>query len=99
MASRLKSQKLNTQQLLRYFIEHYGDQYTDDNPNFPKPTEEAFNTIGERLIMISTPYQTLLMTIRRIYRWDNPSETARYLVAYVVLWLMNYITGAAVGHI
>ena len=49
--------------------------------------------------MISTPYQTLLMTIRRIYRWDNPSETATYLVAYVILWLMNYMIGGAVGPI
>ena len=46
--------------------------------------------------MTSTPYQMALMKIRRIYRWDDPSETAKYLIAYVFLWAVNYITGAAV---
>jgi len=49
--------------------------------------------------MISTPYQTVLMGIRRIYRWDDPTETAKFLAAYVILWLMSYMTGAAVGSI
>ncbi len=39
------------------------------------------------------------MGIRRIYRWDDPTETAKFLAAYVILWLMSYMTGAAVGSI
>ncbi|KAL8668318.1 MAG: hypothetical protein Q9168_007047, partial [Polycauliona sp. 1 TL-2023] len=85
-----------TQWLLRYHLEHYGDQYIDQNPNLPTPSEEAINTSVERLIMTSTPYQMLLMQIRHIYRWDNPTQTAKYLAAYVVCWAMNYISGAAI---
>lgn len=39
----------------------------------------------------------LLMKIRHIYRWDDPTETGQYLAAYVFLWAINYISGAAVG--
>ena len=90
-------QLLSTTKLLRYHLEHYGDQYIDQNPNLPTPSEEALNTSAERLIMTSTPYQMLLMKIRHIYRWDNPTETAKYLAAYTFLWVVNYLSGAAVG--
>lgn len=88
---------LSITKLLRYHLEHYGDQYIDQNPNLPTPSEEALNTSAERLIMTSTPYQILLMKIRHIYRWDNPTETAKYLAAYTFLWTINYLSGAAVG--
>ena len=70
--------------------------YIDENSNLPMPSEEALNTSIERLLMTSTPYQMLLMKIRHVYRWDDPSETAKYLIAYVFLWAINYITGATV---
>ncbi|KAL8869908.1 MAG: hypothetical protein Q9174_003920 [Haloplaca sp. 1 TL-2023] len=82
--------------LFRYYLEHYGDQYIDANPNLPTPSEEALNTSVQRLLMTSTPYQMLFMQARRIYRWDNPSMTAKYLAAYVLLWALNYLSGAAI---
>ncbi|KAL8659790.1 MAG: hypothetical protein Q9202_006940 [Teloschistes flavicans] len=82
--------------LLRYQIEHYGDRYIDANPNLPTPSEEALNTTVERLIMTSTPYQMLLMKVRHVYRWDDPSKTAKYLAAYTLLWAFDYISGAAI---
>lgn len=51
----------------------------------------------ERLVMISTPYQMLLMKIRQIYRWDNRTETAMYLAAYTFLWAADYLAGACVS--
>ena len=83
-------------QFLRYYAEQYGDQYIDQDPDLPTPSEEAINTSIERLIMASTPYQVLLMKIRHIYRWDDPAYTAKYLAAYTLLWTVNYITGATV---
>lgn len=51
----------------------------------------------ERLVMISTPYQMLLMKIRHIYRWNNRTETALYLGAYLFLWAADYLAGAFVS--
>ncbi|KAL8899512.1 MAG: hypothetical protein Q9207_006164 [Kuettlingeria erythrocarpa] len=79
---------------LRFYVEHYGDQYIDRNPNLPEPSQEAINTSLERLVMTSTPYQMLMMKVRHIYRWDNRRETALYLTAYAFLWAFNYLAGA-----
>lgn len=48
--------------------------------------------------MTSMPYQVVLMRIRHIYCWDNPTETALWLAGYVFFWAMNQLTGAAVRH-
>jgi hypothetical protein len=45
----------------------------------------------ERLIVATSPFQELIMTIRRVYRWEYPSETIKYLVIYLVLWYLNLL--------
>ena len=47
--------------------------------------------------MTSTPYQSALMKIRRIYRWDDPMETGVYLASYLFLWAFDHLLGAAVS--
>lgn len=39
------------------------------------------------------------MTIRRIYRWENPGETLKYLVTYYTLWLFNLVLPGFVSFI
>lgn len=46
--------------------------------------------------MTSMPYQVVLMRIRRIYRWEDPTETAIWLTGYLLCWAFNQLTGAAV---
>ena len=93
----MRKSELNDKQLLRYYVELYGDQYIDRNPNLPDPSEEAINTSIERLVMTSTPYQVLLMKVRHVYRWENKLETALYLVTYTFLWAMEYLAGTIVS--
>ena len=47
--------------------------------------------------MTSTPYQVVLVKIRRIYRWDDPVETSIYLVSYLFLWAIDHLLSAAVS--
>jgi hypothetical protein len=63
----------------------------------PPMTKDAIISSIERLILTSTPFQTVLMKIRHVYRWEDPMETAIYLVLYFALWAVNYLTGAAVN--
>lgn len=46
--------------------------------------------------MASMPYQVLLMKIRHIYRWDDPAETALWLMSYIIAWAVGHLGGAAV---
>lgn len=52
----------------------------------------------ERLLIASTPLQEMVMTARRVYRWEVPSETAKYLFIYLTLWIFNLLLPGAVSH-
>jgi hypothetical protein len=51
----------------------------------------------ERLIVATSPFQELIMTTRRVYRWEKPAETSKYLVIYIVLWYFNLLLPGVVG--
>ena len=86
-------------QLARFYARQYGDQYIDESPNLPPATEEAINTGLERLLMASMPFQVLLMQIRHLYRWEDPTETALWFAGYIICWAVGQLGGAAVSRI
>lgn len=45
----------------------------------------------ERLIVATSPFQEFIMTTRRVYRWELPAETSKYLAIYLVLWYFNLL--------
>jgi hypothetical protein len=51
----------------------------------------------ERLIVATSPFQEFVMTTRRVYRWESPAETTKYLVIYLVLWYMNLLLPGVVS--
>lgn len=51
----------------------------------------------ERLIIATSPFQELIMTTRRVYRWEAPMETTKYLVIYITLWYLNLILPGVVS--
>ena len=52
----------------------------------------------ERVLVASTPWQELIMHIRRIYRWDNTNETLTYLIIFLLLWAINCVASAIVSN-
>ena len=53
----------------------------------------------ERFLVASAPIQELIMTARRVYRWEDPSKTAKYLAIYSVLWYFNLLLPGCVSAI
>lgn len=45
----------------------------------------------ERLLVASAPFQTLAMSVRRVYRWENKNETLKYLCIYILLWIFDIV--------
>lgn len=45
----------------------------------------------ERLIVASSPFQEFIMTTRRVYRWENRTETTKYLLIFLTLWGLNLL--------
>lgn len=83
-------------QLTRWSAEQYLDLHIENTSSLPKGSEDAINTSVERLVMTSMAYQTALMHIRHIYRWDNVNETAMYMSAYILLLMLGHVSGGTV---
>ena len=77
--------------MLLYYAQLYGGQYIGYGSDPPEPTKETIMPNVERLLIASAPWQEFAMTTRRVYRWENPSETLKYLGIYLVLWYFNLL--------
>lgn len=80
-----------SQHLLLVYAHRYGGQYIGYGSSPPKPSKETIMPNIERLIVASAPFQELLMTTRRVYRWEDTMETTKYLLIYIALWYLNLL--------
>lgn len=65
-------------------------QYIDDFEELPFDIDILRKHV-ERLIIVSASLQVFVLDIRRIYRWENPWRTSRWLISYLFLWYKSYI--------
>ena len=80
-----------------FYLEHYGQSYTGPSADLPGPTEAALAAAFERVVLTSAPFQDLFMHMRRIAHWEDPGESAIYMVAYLTLLYYDYILRAGVS--
>lgn len=73
------------------YAHRYGRHYIGYGSEPPVPCKETIMPSVERLIVATCPFQQSIMTTRRIYRWERPSETGKFLLVYVVLWYLNLL--------
>ena len=84
-------------QLVLRYAEKYGAQYIGSFAEPPPASQETVSASIERLIVATTPWQEVIMAIRRIYRWESTRETSMYLTVFLVLWAVNCVSPAIVG--
>lgn len=75
--------------LALYGFQNAAVNYIDPSNEVPYDREVLITTI-ERLLLTTHTYQNWWMRVRRIYRWEDPSLTAKWLIAYPILWYFNY---------
>lgn len=79
-------------------IQRCADRYIDDidQKTFDiKDLTLAF----ERFAYSSSHLQSWLGEVRRVYRWEDPKRTAKWLCIYTVLWYFQYLGAFAYGFI
>ncbi|KAL8874301.1 MAG: hypothetical protein Q9174_000341 [Haloplaca sp. 1 TL-2023] len=76
--------------LLLWHSQDFSAQYIDDFDDLPFDRDSLQLHI-ERLISASAPWQEFFMSIRSVYRWEKPRNTAKWLAVYVVLWYYQYL--------
>jgi hypothetical protein len=62
----------------------------------PVPDRKLLASVAERLIVASTPLQSLVMKLWSVSHWDNPTESAAYMGLYFFLLFFSYLTRALV---
>lgn len=85
-------------QLALLYAEKYGGQYIGSFAEPPPASQETMSASIERVLVASTPWQEVIMHIRRIYRWDNTNETLTYLIIFLLLWVINCVASAIVSN-
>ncbi|OCT49723.1 hypothetical protein CLCR_07234 [Cladophialophora carrionii] len=65
----------------------------------PMPDRKLLASSVERLIVDSTPLQTIVMKLRNISHWEDPRESFGYMTLYFFLLFYSYITRALILYI
>ena len=84
--------------VLVYYTQDFSAQYIDDFDELPFDIP-TFRGHVERTVMASTPWQSWLMRVRAVYRWEDPSFTGKWLALYIVLWYTEHLVGFVWGYI
>ncbi|KAH8595894.1 hypothetical protein B0O99DRAFT_145228 [Bisporella sp. PMI_857] len=71
---------------LRFYAEKYGAQYIEYGSSPPKPSKQTLVPNIERLLIASAPIQVFIMSVRRVCRWEDQSETLKFLGLYLIFW-------------
>ena len=78
--------------MLLYHSRRFTAQYIDDFNDLPFDVDTLARTV-ERLVMASAPWQAWYMSVRKVYRWEDPVLTGRWLLLSIVLWYTEHIVG------
>ena len=79
-------------------MQDFSAQYVDDFDELPYDVDSIRRHI-ERIVIASAPWQAWAMDVRSVYRWEQPWTTAKWLIAYVVLWSTDHIIGFLYAYI
>ena len=45
----------------------------------------------ERILIASSPWQSWFLSLRRLYRWEDPAETKKWFAIWFFIWYLDYI--------
>jgi hypothetical protein len=84
--------------LALYYTQGFAAQYIDD---FEEPVfdVEDFARIVERISMSSAPWQAWLIGVRRVYTWEDPKRTSKWMALFWILWYTEHIMGFLYAYI
>jgi hypothetical protein len=84
--------------LALYYTQGFTAQYIDD---FEEPVFDIqdFARIVERISMSSAPWQAWLIDVRRVYTWEDPERTSKWMILFWTLWYTEHIMGFLYAYI
>ncbi len=77
---------------LIYYTQDFSAHYIDDFDDLPFSVDSSRH-YTERIVMASAPWQSWAMSVRSVYRWEDPKTTGKWFALYVLLWYTNHVIG------
>ncbi|KAL2037723.1 hypothetical protein N7G274_009448 [Stereocaulon virgatum] len=74
---------------LIYYTQDFSTQYIDDFDELPFDIDSSRHYL-ERLLIASAPWQSWAMSVRAVYRWEDPKVTGRWLALYLFIWYTEH---------
>ncbi|KAL8693187.1 MAG: hypothetical protein Q9218_001931 [Villophora microphyllina] len=84
--------------LVLWYTQDFSSQYIDDFDQLPFDVDSLRMHV-QRLVVASGPWQTFFMDVRKVYRWEDPRYTAKWLAVYLILWYTQHVMGFLYGYI
>ena len=84
--------------LTLYYTQGFTAQYVDDFEDPPFDVQDLAGIV-ERISMTSAPWQAWLMDVRRVFIWEDPKRTAKWMALYWLLWYTEHIVGFVYAYI
>ncbi|KAI4226182.1 MAG: hypothetical protein L6R36_003363 [Xanthoria steineri] len=85
-------------QYMLFHTQDFTGQYIDDFDELPFDIDSLRLQV-ERLTISSAPWQAFFMDMRSIYRWEDPTNTAKWLAVYISLWYTQHLLGFVYGYV
>lgn len=77
-------------QLVVWYTQDFSAQYIE--PSGPLPfNADTLRHHAERVAVASAPWQSWLMSVRSVFRWEEPRVTGKWLALFLFLWHTNLI--------
>ncbi|KAF2237280.1 hypothetical protein EV356DRAFT_481146 [Viridothelium virens] len=73
-----------------YYSQDFTSQYIDDFNTLPFNQDTLVRHV-ERLVMVSAPWQEWFLNVRRVYRWEDPQKTGKWLAIMLTVWYYNHM--------
>ncbi|KAL9094415.1 MAG: hypothetical protein Q9165_003265 [Trypethelium subeluteriae] len=76
--------------IMLYYSQDFTSQYIDDFNTLPFNKDTLIRHM-ERLVMVSAPWQEWFLNVRRVYRWEDPQKTGKWLAIILTMWYYNHM--------
>ncbi|KAL9080818.1 MAG: hypothetical protein Q9157_000514 [Trypethelium eluteriae] len=76
--------------IMLYYSQDFTSQYIDDFNTLPFNQDTLVRHV-ERLVMVSAPWQEWILNVRRVYRWEDPQKTGKWLAIMLTVWYYNHM--------
>ena len=77
-------------QLIVWYTQDFSAQYIEPSNSLPFDTETLRHHV-ERVVVASAPWQSWLMNVRSVYRWEEPRVTGKWFALFLFLWYTNHV--------